>query len=39
MSTANEPLGQLSKLWHIGLQCGKQDRLGGREEPPWMAED
>lgn len=39
MSTANEPLGHLSKLWHIRMRCGKQDVQGGNEEPPWMAED
>ena len=39
MSTANEPLGHLSKLWHIRMQRGKQDAPGGPAEPPWMAED
>lgn len=33
MSTANEPLGHLSKLWHIRMQCGKQDVQGGGKSP------
>lgn len=34
MSTANEPLGHLSKLWHIRMQRGKQDRLEGERRAP-----
>jgi len=33
MSTANEPLGHLSKLWHIRLQQGKQGSAGGEKSP------